>query len=131
MSCSDPISDMLTCIRNAQMGGLDIVEMPHSRVKGEIARILKREGFITDYVAEGGTKKILRVYLRYTAEREAVIRSLRRESRPGLRRFVSAAKVPWVFDGLGIAILSTSLGIVTDKEARKRNVGGEVLCSVW
>ena len=131
MSRSDQISDMLTRIRNAYSAGHDIVEMPCSRLKGEIARVLKREGFITDHVVEGGGKKTLRVYLKYTDDREAAIRGLRRESRPGLREYVSADKVQGVLGGLGVGILSTSSGVMSDREARKRRLGGEYLCSVW
>ena len=131
MSMSDPIADMLTRIRNAHGAGLDVLEMPHSRLKSEMLRVLKEEGYITDYTAEGGTKKILRVYLKYTAERDPVIQGLRRESRPGLRRYVSSGEVPRVLGGLGTALLSTSRGVMTDKEARRRKVGGEVLCSLW
>ena len=131
MSWSDPIADMLTRIRNAHGGELDITEMPHSRMKGEIARILKREGYITDYVVEGGVKKQLRVYLKYSVDREAAIRGLRRESRPGLRSYVTSAEIPKVLGGMGVGILSTSAGIMTDKEARQQKIGGELICSVW
>jgi len=131
MSWSDPLADMLTRIRNAHMAALDVVVMPYSRLKGEVCRILKAEGFITDYVLEGGAHKALRVYLKYTDTREPVIRGLKRESRPGLRRYVPADGVPRVLSGLGVAVLSTSSGVMTDKEARSRRVGGEVLCSVW
>lgn len=134
MSQSDPIADMLTRIRNANMSKTDFVEMPHSRMKDEIARILKREGFIRDYTAEGGgTKKILRLYLKYMSgrSREAVIRGLRRISRPGLRRYVSCTSLPVVLNGTGIAIISTSKGVLCGKEARKLHIGGEWICSVW
>ena len=132
MSVSDPIGDMLTRIRNANAAGLKTVEMPHSNLKNEIARILKREGFVADYTTEGlDRKKNLRVYLKGGAGRSAVIRGLRRISKPGLRRYVAADAVPRVFGGMGMAILSTSGGIVTDREARKAKVGGEVLCYVW
>jgi small subunit ribosomal protein S8 len=122
---------MLTRIRNAYGAGHEVVDMPHSRLKGEIARILKKEGFITDYVVEGGGRKNLRLYLKYAAEHEPVIRGVKRESRPGLRRYVNAADVPRVLGGLGVAILSTSSGVMTDKDAREKHVGGEHLCSVW
>ncbi len=131
MSWSDPIADMLTRIRNAQKAGRETVEMPYSRLKGEIAQVLKREGFILDYAVEDGTRKSLKLNLKYTEEHEPVIRGLKRESRPGLRQYVVAAKVPRVLGGQGIAVLSTSSGVLTDSEARGRNVGGEVLCSVW
>ncbi len=131
MSWSDPIADMLTRIRNAQNANHPTVAMPHSRLKGEIAQVLKREGFISDLSVEGGTKKVLNLNLKYTEDHEPVIRGLERESRPGLRRYVAAAKVPRVLGGQGIAVLSTSSGIMTDREARSKNVGGEVLCVVW
>ena len=131
MSWSDSIADMLTRIRNAQRTGSEITEAPHSKLKAEIARVLKREGFIADYVAEGGDRKVLRIYLKYTSEGEPVIRGLRRESKSGLRRYVTRDKIPNVLSGMGVAILSTSLGVMTGKEAKKRHVGGELLCSVW
>ena len=131
MSMTDPMADMLTRIRNAHMAGLEVADVPHSRFKGEVARVLKKERFITDYVVEGGAKKTLRVYLRYTEEHEPVIRGVKRESRPGLRLHCAAKEVPRVLGGLGVAILSTSRGVMTDKEARKLKIGGEVVCSVW
>lgn len=131
MSLSDPIADMLTRIRNAHMAGHEVVEVPHSKLKGEITRVLKREGYINDYVVEGSVKKTLRLYLKYTGESEPAIRGLKRESKLGLRSYVAAAEVPRVLGGLGIAILSTSSGIMTDREARGKHVGGEVLCSIW
>jgi len=131
MSLSDPIADMLTRIRNAHMASLDVVEMQHSGIKENIARVLKREGYITDYVTERRPQKYLRVYLKYTDEREPAILGLKRDSRPGCRHYVSASDVPKVLRGIGTAILSTSSGVLTDKEARKMNIGGELLCSVW
>lgn len=131
MSLSDTIADMLTRVRNAHMAGVDIVEVPHSKLKSEITRILKKEGYITDYLVEGSTKKILRIYLKYVTGGEPAIRGLKRESKPGLRRYVTADEAPRILGGLGIAILSTSHGVMTASEARKRRVGGEVLCSVW
>ena len=131
MSCTDPIADMLTCVRNAQAARHEAVEVPHSRLKEEIARIMKREGFIEDYVSEGGIKKILRFYLKYDADNQPVIRGLQKESKGGLRKYSSADDLPRVLDGLGIAIISSSSGIITDKEAREKHVGGEVLCSLW
>ncbi len=131
MSLSDPIADMLTRIRNAHMAGHEVVEVPHSKLKGEITRVLKREGYINDYVVEGGVKKTLRLYLKYTGENEPAIRGLQRESKLGLRSYVAADEVPQILGGLGIAILSTSSGIMTGREAREKHVGGEVLCSIW
>jgi small subunit ribosomal protein S8 len=132
MSVSDPISDMLTRIRNAARTGAAEVAMPHSRLKGEIARILKSEGYITDFAADKeGVRKTLRLQLRYRASEEPMIRGLRRVSKPGLRRYVAVDEVPRVVGGLGVAILSTSRGLLTDREAREARVGGEVLCYVW
>lgn len=131
MSCSDPIADMLTRIRNAQMSERDAVDIPHSKIKAEMARVLKKEGFISDFVVEGSTIKTLRVYLKYSADMEPVIQGIKRESKPGLRKYSAAADVPKVLGGLGIAILSTSSGIMTDKDARSKSIGGEVLCLVW
>jgi small subunit ribosomal protein S8 len=122
---------MLTRVRNAQKAGHASVEMPHSRLKAEIARVLKREGFVSDFAVENGAPKSLKLLLKYTEQLEPVIRGLKRESCPGLRRYVVAAKVPRVLGGQGIAILSTSAGILTDREARARNIGGEMLCTVW
>lgn len=131
MSWSDPIADMLTRIRNGCMVGTDTVEMPHSKLKGEITRVLKREGYVVDYAVEGGVKKVLRIYLKYTRKNEPAIRGVRRDSKPGLRRYVTCAGAPRVLSGMGIAILSTSAGIMTDKEARVKGIGGELLCRVW
>jgi small subunit ribosomal protein S8 len=132
MSVSDPIADMLTRIRNASQARLDIVQMPHSAMKSEIARVLKKEGFIKDFMTEGGGgKKNLRVHLKYGSGHAPVIRGLRRISKPGLRRYVQTAKVPRVVGGMGIAILTTSQGIMTDHDARKTKTGGEVICYVW
>ncbi len=131
MSCTDPISDMLTRIRNAHMAGHEAADMPHSRFKGEVARILKKEGYIVNYRVEGGQSKTLRIYLKYAEENEPVIRGLKRQSRPGWRRYVSANDIPRVFGGMGVAILSTSKGVMTDAEARRNKVGGELICTVW
>ena len=133
MSMSDPIADMLTRIRNAYMATLETVEMPHSKVKTEVARLLKREGYVLDYTVEGGehSKRILRMYLKYSVDQQPVILGLKRISKPSLRRYVGSASIPRVLGGLGVAILSTSSGLLTDREARKKQVGGEVLCFVW
>ena len=132
MSCSDPIADMLTHIRNASRAGLPATEMGHSRLKAEIARILKKEGYVAD-VAESDDegKKRLRVVLKYGYDEKPIIQQIRRVSRPGLRRYVAAAEVPRVRGGLGTAVLSTSRGIMSDREARAAHVGGEVLCQIW
>jgi len=132
MNQTDPIGDMLTRIRNAAMAKVEVVEMPYSTLKNAIARILKREGFIQDSAAEGGSAhKILRVYMKYGANREPVIRGLRRISKPGLRRYISFRDMRSVMSGTGVAIVSTSRGIMTDQEVRKYHVGGEWLCIIW
>jgi small subunit ribosomal protein S8 len=114
------------------MASKDTVDIPHSKVKSEIARILKREGYITDYTTEGqGGKRVLRLYLKYQAPQKPVIQGLRRISKPGLRRYANSGKIPRVLNGMGTVVLSTSSGIMTGDEARKQNVGGEVLCYVW
>ena len=132
MSCTDPIADMLTRIRNASRAGLPAAEMGHSRLKAEIARILKKEGYVAD-VAESDDegKKLLRVVLKYGYDEKPIIQQIRRVSRPGLRRYVAATDVPRVRGGLGTAVLSTSRGIMSDREARAAHVGGEVLCQIW
>ncbi len=132
MSVTDPIGDMLVRIRNAGRAGLEVAQMPHSAMKSEIARVLKKEGYIADYVTEGHSgKKNLRVHLRYNADRTPIIRGMRRVSKPGLRRYAKVTAMPRVVGGMGIAILSTSRGILTDRDARKTHIGGEVLCYVW
>jgi small subunit ribosomal protein S8 len=132
MILSDPISDMLTRIRNANMALHRKVQIPHSRLKTEIARILKQEGYIKDFTTEKVEgKPELVLHLKYTDEQEPVIQGLRRISKPSCRRYVSATEVPRVLGGIGTAILSTSSGLLTDQEARKTHVGGEVLCYVW
>lgn len=132
MSQTDPISDMLTRIRNASAARLEVVEIPYSKIKASIARVLKREGFIRDYAAEGGpTRRVLRLYLKFTASREPVIRGLRRISRPGLRRYVGVDEIKPVMRGIGLGVVSTSRGILTDREVRSTGVGGEWLLTVW
>jgi len=132
MSMSDPIADMLTRIRNANAVGHETVDCPHSRLKSEIARVLKEEGFILDYTSQSQErKKILRLYLKYGTDQEPVIKGLRRVSTPGCRRYVDSDTVPRVLGGLGLAIMSTSRGLLTDRQARTSRVGGEVMCHVW
>ena len=131
MSLSDPIADMLTRIRNAQMAQHDVVDVPHSKLKGEIARVLKREGFIKDFSVEGGKPKTLRIFLKYTGDHEPLIQGLKRVSKPGQRHFVKADEIPRVVGGLGINVISTSAGVMTGKEAGKRRLGGEVVCAIW
>lgn len=129
---SDPVADTLTRIRNANAAGHEKADIPSSRLKVEIARILKEEGFIKGYkVIEDEKQGILRVYLRYGPGNERVLRGITRASRPGLRVYTRTRKIPRVLSGMGIAILSTSKGVMTDREARSQAVGGEVLCYVW
>lgn len=129
---SDPIADMLTRIRNANMAEKQSVEMPHSKMKSEVARLLKQEGFIRDFSVENNEGKInLQVSLKYTQEREPVIQGLRRVSKPSCRKYANAEEVPRVLGGIGVALLSTSSGVITDSEAREKNIGGEVLCYIW
>ena len=129
---TDTIADMLTRIRNANSMGYEEVTVPASKLKVELARILKEEGFIKEYkvVSEGVEKNIL-LTLKYGKKKKKVITGLKRISKPGLRVYVKSDEVPRVLNGLGIAIISTSKGIMTDKEARKQNLGGEVLAYVW
>jgi small subunit ribosomal protein S8 len=128
----DPVADLLTRIRNANIARHAKTEMPHSRLKEGIARVLKEEGYIQDYqVAGEGPRKALHVYLRYTPDRERVLTSLVRVSRPGRRVHRGVRRMERVLDGLGIGILSTHRGILSDREARKKGVGGELLCKVW
>ncbi len=132
MVLTDPIADMLTRIRNANMAEKKDVQMPHSKIKSEVARLLKSEGFIKDYTMENESgKSVLKVFLKYTAEREPVIQGLRRISKSSCRKYVASDEVPRVLGGIGVAILSTSSGVMTDNEARKQHVGGEVLCYIW
>ena len=128
---TDPIADMLTRIRNANQMRYKEVEVPASKIKNEIARILKAEGFIVDYkVKKNNIQDILVLSLKYV-DKERVITGLKRISKPGLRVYVKAEEVPSVLSGLGIAIISTSKGVMTDKEARANSLGGEVLAYIW
>ena len=132
MSMTDAIADMLTRIRNAIRAQHDTVEMLHSKIKAEIARILKREGYIADYVIEGGgAKKMLRVYLKYVGNHETAIRGLKRVSSPGRRDYATADKIPLCLGGMGVVVMSTSSGIMTGREAKKKKIGGEVICTIW
>ncbi|MFD0872489.1 30S ribosomal protein S8 [Chlamydia abortus] len=132
MVMSDPIADMLTRIRNANTVRHETVEIPASKIKKEIAEILKREGFIRDaeYVQDS-KQGIIRLFLKYGPNNERVITGLKRISKPGLRVYSKSQEIPKVLGGLGLAIISTSRGVMTDKEARQANAGGEVLCYVW
>lgn len=129
---TDPIADYLTRIRNANTVYHQTTEIPASRIKKDISSILKEEGFIRDYeVLDDGKQGVIRVYLKYGSNKEKVITGLKRISKPGLRVYAKKDQVPRVLGGLGIAILSTSQGIMTDKKARQLGIGGEVLCYVW
>ena len=132
MVMTDPIADFLTRIRNANSVYHDKVELPASRIKRNLAEIMKNEGMIKDFeYIEDGKQGILRLYLKYGANKQKVITGLKRISRPGLRVYVKKDEVPRVLGGLGIAVISTSHGVMTDKEARKRGLGGEILCCIW
>ncbi|MBS4031673.1 MAG: 30S ribosomal protein S8 [Clostridiales bacterium] len=132
MTMTDPIADMLTRIRNANMVHHDTVEMPGSKIKLAIADILKQEGYIKEFDFKKDNKQgTIRIYLKYGPNREKVITGLKRISKPGLRVYAQKDDLPKVLSGLGIAIISTSQGIMSDKAARKNGVGGEVLCYIW
>ena len=132
MSMTDPIADMLTRIRNANIVRHEVVEVPASNLKKEVAEILKREGFIRDaeYI-EDDKQGIIRMFLKYGPNQERVTTGLKRISKPGLRVYAQSNEIPRVLSGLGVAIISTSQGLLTDKEARKAKVGGEVLAYIW
>lgn len=127
---TDPISDMLARIRNANRALLPGVEVPHSKIKESIASILKKEGYINDFAVEGKAAKTIKVKLKYQGKK-SIIEGLRRVSTPGLRRYVGSTDIPRVRGGMGVAVLSTSEGVMTGVQARKKNIGGELLCYVW
>ena len=127
---NDPISDMLTRIRNAHRALLPAVDVPHSKMKESIAAILKKEGYIIDFTVEGKVPKTMKLKLKYQGKK-SVIEGLRRVSRPGLRHYVGSTKIPRVRGGLGVAVISTPEGVMTGAEAKKKNLGGELLCYVW
>jgi len=132
MSMTDPIGDMLTRVRNASSARHEKVVVPASGLKVRIAEVLKGEGFIKDYVRhEDGTQGAITIMLKYSADREPAISEIKRVSKPGLRRYVPTDAIPRVLNGMGIAILSTSKGVMVDREARKQKVGGELICTVW
>ncbi|MFC7061836.1 30S ribosomal protein S8 [Halobacillus shinanisalinarum] len=132
MTMTDPIADMLTRIRNANMVRHEKLELPASKVKKEIADILKREGFVRDYeFVEDSKQGVLRIFLKYGQNEERVITGVKRISKPGLRVYAKAEELPKVLNGLGVAVVSTSKGVLTDKEAREQAIGGEVLAYVW
>lgn len=137
MSVSDPIADMLTRVRNAVMAGQLVTTMPSSKIKVAIAKILKTEGFVADYEVQDGKRvgeKVLTIRLKYIGERRdrrSVVTGIERVSKPGRRVYTGKQDIPWVLSGMGIAILSTSQGVMTGREARKLGLGGEVVCKVW
>lgn len=133
MAHTDPIADMLTRIRNASRAGHPTVTVPASRLKIEIARIMREEGYIQDYkvITKEGNKRDLVIELKYGPRRERVINGLRRISKPGLRIYAKKDEIPILFGGLGTVVVSTSRGVMTGKEARKLGIGGEVLCFIW
>src|SRR5580692_6141457 len=127
---SDPISDMLTRIRNGGRALLPVIELPHSRIKESVAKILKSEGYVSEVSVEGETKKKIKIRLKYEGKK-SVIEGLKRVSTPGLRKYVGATEIPRVLGGLGVAIVSTSEGVMTGTQAKKKNLGGELLCYIW
>ena len=132
MTMTDPIADMLTRVRNANSAYHDAVSMPHSKIKTHIAEILQQEGYIAGWKSEDGEKgKVLTIDLKYGPNRERSIAGVRRVSKPGLRVYAKAGALPKVLGGLGVAIISTSTGLLTDRQAAKKGVGGEVLAYVW
>ncbi len=132
MAVSDPIADMLTRVRNGVKARFNSVDVPGSKLKTEIAKILKNEGFIKNYkFLKDGKQGILRIYLKYGPDQSVVVYGLKRISKPSRRVYLKSNEIKPVYNGMGISILSTSRGIMTDKKARKENVGGEILCNVW
>ncbi len=132
MSMSDPLADMLTRIRNGVMARFDSVEMPSSTIKVNVAKVLKEEGYIKDYSVQDDTVQgVLKIDLKYGENMEPVITGIKRVSRPGLRQYCKASAIPRVLDGFGVAVVSTSRGVVADRDARSMNAGGEIICEVW
>lgn len=132
MSMTDPVADMLTRIRNANMVKLQKVDIPSSNLKVSIANVLKQEGFIKNYkVISDNLQGILRVYLKYVDEKDSVINEIKRVSKPGGRVYVKSEDIPVIKSGLGVAVLSTSKGVITDSVARKAGLGGELICTIW
>ena len=132
MSLTDPIADLLTRIRNAQRAGLEQIELPASKIKQRICEVLRDEGFVREVTAkEDGQQGVLTVVLKYDTDKRPAISEIRRQSKPGLRRYLSYRDIPPVMNGLGIAVLSTSRGVMVDREARKQHLGGELLATVW
>ena len=132
MSMTDPIADLLTRIRNAQRAGLEQIEVPASKIKQRICEVLRDEGFVREVShKDDGKQGVITVLLKYDSDKRPAISEIRRQSRPGLRRYVSYQDIPPVMNGLGIAVLSTSRGVMVDREARKQHLGGELLATVW
>ncbi|WP_350343823.1 30S ribosomal protein S8 [Proteinivorax tanatarense] len=132
MTMTDPIADMLTRVRNANMALHNTLEVPGSNMKRSLAQILKDNGFIKDFEwIEDGKQGVIKIHLKYGPDRQRVITGLKKISKPGLRVYASKDELPKVLGGLGVAVISTSKGLMTDKEARKENVGGEVVCYIW
>lgn len=132
MTMTDPIADMLTRIRNAVQARHDATEMPSSKLKVAIAKVLKEEGFIKDYqVLDNRPFKVLRIELQYTGKKEPVLTGIKRVSKPGLRVYTKASQIPRVYGGLGLAVISTPKGVMSGRQARRQNLGGEVICHVW
>lgn len=127
---SDPIADFLCRLNNAARAQHPDLEMPHSKLKESLAQVLQQEGYLTDVSVQGQTKKVIRIRLRFTGKK-SVIEGVRRMSKPGRRVYANCREIPKVLGGLGVVVLSTSSGLMTDREARRRNLGGELLCSVW
>jgi small subunit ribosomal protein S8 len=132
VSLSDPISDMLTVLRNANRAKKEKVDIPASKLKMEIIKIFKNEGYIKNFkLIEDDNRSYIRIYLKYTSAGDSIIHNLRRVSRPGLRIYKRKSDLPRIFNGFGTSIISTSKGVLTDKKAREQNVGGEVICYIW
>ena len=129
---TDPIADLLTRIRNAQRAGLEQLDVPASKIKHRICEVLREEGFVREVTSSGdGKQGVLTVILKYDSDKRPAISEIKRQSKPGLRRYVSYRDIPPVMNGLGIAVLSTSKGVMVDREARKQHLGGELLATVW
>lgn len=132
MSMTDPIADMLTRIRNAQRASHELVNIPSSKLKINVAKVLKSEGYVKNFrIISDGQHRFIRIFLKYDKEGDAVIEGIKRVSKPGCRVYAGSDEVPKVLNGYGINILSTSKGLMTDNEAKKMGVGGEILCAVW
>ncbi|MCB9477354.1 MAG: 30S ribosomal protein S8 [Deltaproteobacteria bacterium] len=132
MVMTDPLADMLTRIRNAYKAGHETVTLPSSKLKEKVAKILRDEGYVDAYKSEqDGKQGVLSIHLRYDADHRPMVKGIQRVSKPGLRQYAKSNEIPAVLDGLGIMIVSTSHGVMTDRQAREQNVGGELLCRVW